>query len=218
MRFSLIIFDCDGVLVDSEPITNRVFCRMLNELGLEITFDETMRTFMGRTMQGCVEIIEQRLGRPAPPDFIDDYYRRILPAFEGQLQPVTGVVDALDAITVPTCVASSGSHEKMRTTLGLTGLLSRFDGRLFSGTEVARGKPNPDLFLYAAREMGHAPDTCAVIEDSVAGVEAAVAAGMTVFGYAGYTPPDALEGAGAIVFDDMRSLPELLADDNASES
>lgn len=211
-RWSLIIFDCDGVLVDSEPITNRIFCRMLNEIGLEISFDETMSTFMGRTMNGCVEIIEKRLGRPVPNDFIEEYHRRIIPAFEGELKAVRGVQAALDAISRPTCVASSGSQKKMRATLGITGLLPRFEGRLFSGTEVPRGKPFPDLFLHAAERMGAKPLECAVIEDSVPGVQAGVAAGMTVFGYAGFTPFERLLDAGAVVFDNMSELPRLLAE------
>ncbi|MCB2202096.1 HAD family hydrolase [bacterium] len=210
--WSLIIFDCDGVLVDSEPITNRIFCRMLNEIGLDISFKETMSTFMGRTMDSCVEIIEKRLGRPVPDNFIEEYHRRIIPAFEGELTAVDGVEAALDVLPVPTCVASSGSHEKMRATLGITGLLPRFEGRLFSGTEVPRGKPFPDLFLHAAATMGAVPERCAVIEDSVPGVQAGVAAGMTVFGYAGFTPSDRLLEAGALVFDNMRELPRLLAE------
>ena len=210
-NWSLIIFDCDGVLVDSEPITNRIFCTMLNEIGLKINFEETMSTFMGRTMDGCIRIIEERLGKPVPKDFIEEYHRRIIPAFEGELKAVEGVEEALDSLDCLTCVASSGAHEKMRATLGVTGLLPRFEGRLFSGTEVSRGKPFPDLFLYAAEQMGAKPSKCVVIEDSVPGAQAGIAAGMTVFGYAGFTPADKLLSTGAIVFDDMHELPELLS-------
>ncbi|MDX9858929.1 MAG: HAD family hydrolase [candidate division Zixibacteria bacterium] len=208
--WSLIIFDCDGVLVDSEPITNRIFRRMLNEIGLEISLEETMSVFLGRTMDDCVGIIEDRLGHAVPDNFIEQYHRRIIPAFERELKAVPGVETVLDAIPGPTCVASSGAHEKMRATLGVTGLLSRFEGRLFSATEVPRGKPFPDLFLHAAKTFGAEPSRCAVIEDSVPGVQAGRAAGMHVFGYAGFTPSARLEQAGALVFHHMRELPVLL--------
>lgn len=209
-RWSLLIFDCDGVLVDSEPITNRIFCRMLNEIGLDISFEETMSTFLGRTMEDCVGIIERRLGRAVPSGFIEDYHLRIIPAFERELKAVDGVESVLDGLTVPVCVASSGAHEKMRATLGVTGLLPRFEGRLFSGTEVSRGKPHPDLFLHAAKTLDALPRHCAVIEDSVPGVQAGVAAGMLVFGYAGFTPANRLREAGAIVFHHMSQLSGLL--------
>jgi HAD superfamily hydrolase (TIGR01509 family) len=124
---------------------------------------------------------------------------------------VDGIVEALDRIRTPTCVASSGSHEKMRYTLGKTGLYERFAGRIFSAAEVPRGKPAPDLFLHAAARMGVTPADCAVVEDSAVGVQAARAAGMPVFGYAGgVTPAARLEGPGTIVFRDMRELPGLL--------
>ncbi len=134
-------------------------------------------------------------------------------AVDAGLTPVDGLPEALAAITLPTCVASSGSHEKMQQTLGRTGLYERFAGRIHSATEVARGKPAPDVFLYAARRMGVAPSACAVVEDSRPGVEAARAAGMRSFGYAGgLTPASHLVGPGTVVFTDMRDLPGLLAD------
>ena len=210
MKWELIIFDCDGVLVDTEPVANRVLTEVLNELGLPVSYDETVRQFMGLPTATCVEIIESRLGRPAPAGFVEGYLSRLLEAFRQGLRPVHGVTSVLDRINVPTCVASNGDHEKMRLTLGLTGLLPRFKGRMFSVTEVERGKPHPDLFLHAARRMGCAPDTCAVVEDSVFGVQAALAAGMTSFGFAALTDPDALAAAGAKVFSDMSELPALL--------
>ena len=155
--------------------------------------------------------IEAHLGRPLPPDWEAPYRAWYREAFEAELAPVDGVVTALDAITVPTCVASSGTHERIRFTLGLTGLHARFDGRIFSVEDVVHGKPAPDLFLHAARRMGADPARCAVIEDSRYGIEAARAAGMRAFGYAGgLTPRHWLEGPGTVVFDDMRDLPRLL--------
>ncbi len=208
--FELVIFDCDGVLVDSEPVANVVFAEMLNELGLKVTIEDMYRDFMGHSVPNCIQIIEDRLGGPLPPDFMGKLNRRIRAALNLGLRPIDGIAGALDRISVPYCVASSGDHEKMRLTLGLTGLLERFDGRLFSVTEVARGKPHPDVFLYAAERMGASPARTAVVEDTQIGVQAGVAAGMTVFGYAGLSDPEKLSDAGAIVFNSMKLLPELL--------
>lgn len=210
-NFELVIFDCDGVLVDSERITNTVFAQMLNEQGLPVTLDDMFSEFVGRSMTQCLEIIENKLGRPVPERFLDQYDLRTKRALEEELQPVKGIKDALNAIDLPMCVASSGSHEKMRTTLGLTGLLERFTGKLYSVTEVQNAKPHPDVFLYAADKMGGAASRTAVVEDTRLGVRAGIAAGMTVFGYAELSSPQALAEEGAIVFDDMRDLPTLLA-------
>ncbi len=153
--------------------------------------------------------IERQLGRSVDWNAeFEDHYRD---SFEKELRPVDGTNEALDAITVPCCVASSASHEKMRFTLGLTGLWEHFDGRVFSVDEVERGKPAPDLFLYTAQRMGADPHRCAVIEDSVAGVTAGVAAGMHVFAFAGsVTSASHLSQDGVVTFSDMRSLPALL--------
>jgi HAD superfamily hydrolase (TIGR01509 family) len=208
--WELIIFDCDGVLVDSEPIANRILTRMLNELGLPISYEDTLRSFVGRSMSSCVQIIERRLGRSVPADFVRTYNARSFAAFEEELQPIPGVAEVLQRIRFPVCVASSASHEKMRATLGVTGLLPRFEGRMFSATEVGRGKPDPALFLHAARQMSAAPRGCAVVEDTVVGVQAGLAAGMTVFGFARAEAPEALAEAGARVFADMTDLADLL--------
>lgn len=210
VRFDLVIFDCDGVLVDSERITNTVFATMLNELGLSVTLGDMFHDFVGRSMSQCLEMIEARLGHPPPANLLEEYNARITVALTRDLQAVSGIEAALDAIDVPVCVASSGDHGKMKTTLGLTGLMDRFSDRLFSVTEVANGKPEPDVFLYAAERMGADPTRCAVIEDSAPGVRAGVTAGMTVFGYAALTDPASLEREGAVVFDDMAKLPALL--------
>ena len=211
--FELVIFDCDGVLVDSERIAVRVEAEFLAELGWPLSQAEIVERFMGRTTEYMDEAIEARLGSRLPGDWRDQFQRRYREAFAAELVPVDGVLDALDQIAVPTCVASSGSHDKLRFTLGHTGLYERFEGRIFSGYEVANGKPAPDLFLHAAARMGAGPARCAVVEDSLYGVLAARAAGMRVFGYAGgLTPADRLEGEATVVFEDMRELPRLLAD------
>jgi HAD superfamily hydrolase (TIGR01509 family) len=153
--------------------------------------------------------IERQLGRPI--DWEAEFERRYDEVFARELEPVEGIVEVVQALTVPTCVASSGSHARMDRTLGLTGLLDRFRGRIFSVDDVEHGKPAPDVFLHAARTMGVSPDRCAVVEDSVSGVTAGLAAGMTVFAYAGgVTSAAALALEGAVVFDDMRALPALV--------
>ena len=210
MSRELVIFDCDGVLVDSEAISNRILSAMLNELGLDIGFEETRRLFVGRSMSSCLSIIEDRLGRTAPEDFVRIYNERSFAAFEQELRPIPGVEQVLERLSVPVCVASSASHEKMRITLRLTKLLSYFNGRMFSATEVAQGKPDPALFLHAAERMRAAPGASAVVEDTLVGVEAGRAAGMTVFGFARDGDRAALAAAGAHVFEDMKQLTGLL--------
>jgi HAD superfamily hydrolase (TIGR01509 family) len=196
------------VLVDSEAISNRVLAGLLTEIGLPLTPEESIEAFLGRSWKTIQGWASER-GTEIDQDFRLRYRREMFAAFEEELEPVPGVVEALDAIALPACVASSGSHDKIRFTLGHTGLLERFDGRIFSATEVEHGKPAPDLFLHAAASMGWEPAATAVVEDSPAGVEGALAAGMTVFGYARVTPAARLNGAR--VFTDMAELPSLLA-------
>ena len=212
-KFDLIIFDCDGVLVDSEPITNRVFGEMLRELGMNVTLDDMFELFVGYSMAQCLQVVSERLGKMPPADFVQNYYNRASAALEAELTAVPGIVEALDQIKLPYCVASSGAHEKMRMTLGITGLLPRFEGKMFSATEVARGKPAPDIFLYAAGKLGVPPPACLVIEDTPPGVAAGVAAGMTVYGYSAQTPAARLLAAGAHrTFNDMSELATLVVD------
>ena len=212
MTWETVIFDCDGVLVDSEPISNRILTGMLNDLGLSYTVERTMDRFVGRSMPSCVALIEEELGGPAPADFGEEFHRRTVAAFEVDLEPVRGIRGVLDRLPWPHCVASSGDHAKLRATLTRTGLYDRFAGRIFSALDVARGKPHPDLFLHAAERMGAHPARCAVVEDSVLGVRAGVAAGMRVFAYTGTVGEAALAAAGAHeIFRDMSELPALLA-------
>ncbi|HTF60180.1 MAG TPA: HAD family hydrolase, partial [Actinomycetes bacterium] len=164
--FELVIFDCDGVLVDSERIGVRVEAEYLAELGWPLSEAEIVERFMGRTSEFMDEAVEAQLGSRLPSDWKDQFERRYREAFAADLVPVDGILEALDQITVPTCVASSGSHDKLRFTLGHTGLYERFEGRIFSGYEVANGKPAPDLFLHTAARMGAEPARCAVVEDS----------------------------------------------------
>ena len=210
-RFGLVIFDCDGVLVDSELITNRVFAQMLNELGITVSLEDMFERFVGRSMPQCVEIVTQLLGHPVPRHFVEEYHTRSATALKSELKAVPDIETILPAMRIPYCVASSGTHEKMHTTLGITGLLPQFRGKMYSVTEVARSKPFPDVFLHAARQQGVMPADCAVIEDTPTGVRAGVAAGMTVFGYCGLTPKQRLIEAGAHhTFERMRDLPGLI--------
>ena len=208
---SLVIFDCDGVLVDSERLGVRVEAEALAELGWPLTEQEVVERFMGRTSEAMRADVEAHLGRPLHPDWVAELDRRYEAVFRTELQAVDGVADTLDRLAIPTCVASSADHAKLRLTLGLTGLLDRFEGRIFSAQDVARGKPEPDLFLHAARTMGATPATSVVVEDSVPGVLAARAAGMRVLGYSGGLSAEAaLRDAGAVPFADMRQVPELI--------
>lgn len=207
----LVIFDCDGVLVDSEPVANRALGEMLRGLGLDLTQEQIFQTFVGYSMAHVMRVIESMLGRPPPENFLRDLQARTFAAFRTGLRAMPGIESALDRLSVPFCVASSGDHEKMQTTLGLTGLLPRFAGRIFSVTQVARGKPAPDVYLFAARQLGAEPSACVVVEDTPPGVQAGVAAGMTVFGFCAHTPADKLKAAGAHrTFDDLHALPEML--------
>jgi HAD superfamily hydrolase (TIGR01509 family) len=210
MQPDLIIFDCDGVLVDSEPISARILAEMLSEIGLPTTPAEADRRYRGRSMESCLQLVERALGAAAPEDFEEQLHRRTSAVFATELRPVPGVEGVLRELTLPYCVASSGSHAKMGTTLTATGLLSWFEGRLFSATEVERGKPFPDLFLHAAERMSAAPGRCLVIEDSVVGVAAARAAGMAVLGYVPAGDPSGLAAAGSRIFRRMSELPLLL--------
>ncbi len=212
----LVIFDCDGVLVDSEPLANVTLSRLLNAQGLDWSVAETMRRLMGLSLKSCVEICEAELGRKMPDDFGETLQAATYQTFrEAPLQAVPGVKPAIRALQqagLDTCVASSGAPEKMRFTLGLTGLWDLFDGRIYSSLQVPRGKPFPDLFLHAALDMNVQPFDCTVIEDSVPGVKAARSAGMRVLAYAGapYAHRDALAAAGGQLFDSMDELAGLV--------
>lgn len=206
----LVIFDCDGVLVDSERLSIEVDRRVLADLGWELSSDEIVHRFVGRSAAYFRSEIESFLGSPLRDDWEATYQPWYVAAF-AELIAVDGVERALDEIVTATCVASSGTHAKIRRTLGMTGLLPRFEGRIFSVDDVVVGKPAPGLFLHAADRLGVHPEHCAVVEDSRFGVRAARAAGMRVYGYAGgLTPAEWLEQEGAVVFADMRDLPDLL--------
>jgi len=213
MTPALVIFDCDGVLVDSEAIANRIMAEHITATGIPIAYEDCRARFVGGTLQRVMDTVEQWLGKPLPPGWKDDFEARRNEAFRRELKAVAGVEEVLQRLArvgTEICVASSGTIEKMELTLGLTGLKRYFGERLFSASMVAHGKPEPDIFLYAAEQMGYLPETCVVVEDSPTGVTAAVAAGMRVLAYAADTDAEILRAAGAHPFAEMAELPGLL--------
>lgn len=211
-RFDLVIFDCDGVIVDSEAITHRVFGEMLRELGLQLSARDMVRELQGRSLDDCLAFAQQRLGRTIPRARIDEYRACRDAALRAEVKPIEGVPDLLASLQVPYCIASSGRRDKMDVTLGATGMAAMFEGRVFSADDVRNAKPAPDLFQLAALRMGAEPSRTAVVEDSVTGVRAGCAAGMTVFGYAAETAADRLIEAGAnATFRHMSELQSLVA-------
>ena len=210
-RFDLVIFDCDGVVVDSERIVFEVFGSFIRSLGVHLTDEETRERFLGRSLADCMKIVERFRGSPAPAGSLERYTADRDRVLRERVEPVAGIRELLSALTIPYCIASSGGHDKMRITLGATKLMPLFEGRLFSATEVPRAKPAPDIFLFAAERMGASPARTVVVEDSVNGVLAGCAAGMTVFGYVDLTPAEKLSEAGATrTFTQMSELPALL--------
>ncbi|MCF3125723.1 HAD family hydrolase [Streptomyces arenae] len=213
MRYDLVIFDNDGVLVDSEPLSNTILAGYLTELGHPTSYEDSLRDYMGAAVHRVHDLVLERSGQRLPEDFDEVFHARVFAAFERELEPVDGAVEVLEKLAgdgVAYCLASSGSHERIRVGHRKAGLDAWFeDERIFSAQDVGRGKPAPDLFLYAAERMGVAPEKCVVVEDSPLGVQAAVAAGMDVLGFTAMTPAERLTGATQL-FGDLRELPDLL--------
>lgn len=209
---ALVIFDCDGVLVDSERLSQTVLREMLLEMGASLTYEETVLRFMGTSMATCVARITELLGHRPPDAFLEEFSRRTRSAFEAGLTRVPGVEQVLASLGVQYCVASNGNRAKVQFTLGHTGLLQRFEGRIFTVDDVRRGKPAPDLFLHAARTLGADPGRTTVVEDSPTGILAAKAAGMRAVGFAAMTPASRLRDAGAdAIAHTMREVQAALA-------
>ena len=221
MNFDAVLFDCDGVLVDSETLTNQVICDTLNAYGAQIDMATTMQAFLGRSLRENAGLIAQLIGKPAPESFFTDFLRDRDAALAARVQPIEGVGAVLDMLVSQNArfaVASGADVHKMGITLGRTGFLHHFqpkDGveRMFGCDHVAHSKPAPDVYLLAAKTLGADPARCAVIEDTPTGTRAGVAAGATVFAYAGAAhskPAELLAAGAAAVFADMRYLPRLL--------
>jgi len=213
--YDLVIFDCDGVLVESEELANRIYVDMFREYGHVLDYKETLHKFYGMTLESRLKISEQELGWKPPADFVPTFHERELELSETELQTVPHVRELVESITVPKCVASNGSRKEILFRLRIAGLLDHFDGAIFSGTEVAHPKPAPDVYLAAARSFNIAPERCVVIEDSILGVTAAVSAGMKVYGYTLFNSAEALRKVGAIPFSSMLEMKELLITENS---
>lgn len=213
-RVDLVIFDCDGVLVDSELIVSRVLADRMRQLGIQITDQECTRAFAGLDQAAAAQLITDRLGGAVPPGWFDALTVAVDAALRAQVTPVSGIVPVLQQLRVPACVASNGRPEKVALTLGSCGLAAYFEGRVFTAAEVARGKPAPDLFLLAASRMGVPPARCVVVEDSESGVAAARNAGMRVLRYA----PDGCAPEPVRAFRSMAELPSLLDLANGNRS
>lgn len=210
--FELVIFDCDGVLIDSERLAVRLESQLFTDMGWPMTESEATERFVGHPDTVIQTELERHLGRPV--DWENEFIPLYKDLFERELVLVRGVADMLERITLPTCIASNSLRASLEANLYLTGLFERFEGRIFCAEEVGRGKPAPDVFLHAARTMGIDPSRCVVVEDSAAGVAAARAAGMAVCAFAGgVTPRSRLEGDGVVIFEDMGELAALVHQD-----
>ncbi|MEM9578916.1 MAG: HAD family phosphatase [Pseudomonadota bacterium] len=208
----MVLFDCDGVLVDSEPLTAEVLRKSLAGHGLPLSRHDLDEMFLGGTIMGLADTARQ-MGAQLPASWIDDIYEEIFAVLGARVEVIDGiwqVLDALDGAGVAYAVGSNGPHRKMQVTLGRTGLIDRFHGRVYSREDVASPKPAPDVYLRAASDAGIAPVRCVVIEDSPNGARAGVAAGMQVFGFAAETPAARLDPVCDRVFARMRDLPALL--------
>ena len=220
VSFDAILFDCDGLLVDSEVITNRVLCTMLNERGWAISQEECTREFIGKMVKSQAALIEEKTGKPFNQEWLDEFYVRRNEALRADLVVIDGALDAVKYLHAQLngqiAVASGADRFKVEMQLQKVGLAPYFEGRVFSGHELPRTKPAPDVYLAASAALGIAPERCAVVEDSVTGVRSGLDAGATVFGYApggpGHSSAEDLLAAGVVqVFSDMAELPALLA-------
>ncbi|HBL77637.1 MAG: hypothetical protein A2W90_03010 [Bacteroidetes bacterium GWF2_42_66] len=210
MKFKCIIFDCDGILVDSEAISGKVLVEMTASVGFNLDLEYAIENFSGVSLKSTIEYIQKNAVTAFPADFEEEFRRRTFEAFKTDLKPVKGVAELLERLTVPYCTASSGPPEKLRLSLTTTGLIPKFENRIFSSYDIGSWKPNPEIFLYAAKEMGFQPNECAVVEDSIAGIKAARAGGFHVFALANNRNRGELEKLGATVFFAMNELDSLL--------
>ncbi|TBX28396.1 HAD family hydrolase [Nioella sediminis] len=218
-RPELVIFDCDGVLVDSETVSNRVLAENLTRHGLPMTLERCMELFVGGTMRGVGEQA-RGMGADLPADWVDEIYAETYAALRAGVDVIAGIpelLDHLDAARIPYAVGSNGSEAKMQITLGQNGLLDRFNGAIFSAHTLKTAKPDPDLYLAAAAHFSVAPDRAVVLEDSATGATAAARAGMRCLGYAPHGDGAALKAKGAEIIDSMYSVPALIGLQEAAE-
>jgi HAD superfamily hydrolase (TIGR01509 family) len=211
MKYKCVIFDCDGVLVDSEAISAQVLVEMAGDLGLFLSLDEAIIEFSGKSFQGIVSYIDERIKGNVPENFETRFREKTFAVFKSELQPIAGIHKILNGLSIPFCVASSGPLKKIVLNLTKVNLIDKFpQDNIFSSFEIGSWKPDPKIYLFAAEKMGFEPWECAVIEDSVYGVTAAVTGGFDTFAYAKSHNKKAFEDLGAIVFDSMENLEILL--------
>ncbi len=210
MKYKCIIFDCDGVLVDSESICNQVIVDLANQHGANIDLEYAMKTFVGTSLDFVIKDIESIIQKKLPSNFSSEYRRISFIRFQQEIQPVKGITEVLEQLEVPFCVASNGPLNKMALNLELTGLSKYFRGNMFSAHEINAWKPDPTLFLTAAKTMGFEPKDCAVVEDSLSGIKAGIAGGFDVFAFDHTNKMDESKQDGVTVFTEMSGLLELL--------
>lgn len=209
--FKLVIFDCDGVLVDSERLSNQIFIDMLSDMGVNITLQEVMENYVGIPLLDGLRTLAKKHKFIPPEDFIDKFNSKCLIVFENELQAIPGIMYIIAQIQTPFCVASNSRPEKVRAMLKITRLFDSFEGKIFTASQVKKPKPAPDVYIYASEAFNINPSDCLVIEDTPTGVSAAKAAGMTVYGYSAHSSAKRLLDAGAdTVFDNMKDLPLLI--------
>ncbi len=209
-KYKCVIFDCDGVLVDSETISNAVFVDMANELGANIDLKYALKYFKGSFFQECVDHVSKLIDSEIPQSFEKEYRQRSFDAFKANIKPIEGVLEVLQNIELPFCVASSGPENKIKLNLELTGLLPYFGDNIFSAYAIQKWKPDPGVFLLAAETMGYKPNACVVIEDSLSGIKAAVNGGFDVFGFTAHDINNELEALATKTFDNMSDLLEMI--------
>ena len=209
-KYKCIIFDCDGVLIDSESIAIGVLVDMANYLGANMDFKESMIGLKGKSLNTCLTLISKKIGKPLPVNFEKDYRINTFEAFRKKIQPIKGIKDVVERLKIPFCVASSGPENKIRLNLEITGLLPFFEGNIFSCYVIQKWKPEPDIFLWAAETMGFKPNECLVIEDSISGVRAAKAGDFDVFGYTEHDYNKELPPIATKTFNKMSDLLDMI--------
>lgn len=209
-KYKCIIFDCDGVLIDSESIAIGVLVDMANHLGANMDFKASLISLKGKSLNSCMDLISKRINKPLPLNFESDYRINTFEAFRKNIQPIEGIKEVIEQLEIPFCVASSGPENKIRLNLEVTGLLSFFEGNIFSCYAIQKWKPEPDIFLWAAKTMGFKPEECLVIEDSVSGVKAALAGGFDVFGYTEHDYRDELTKLATKTLKSMSQLKSMI--------
>lgn len=208
-----IIFDCDGVLVDTEKIGNGILLSMAQEHGFKMELEDAYRHFNGRNLKDCFAYIEEAINQKLPENFETEYREKSFEAFKTQVKPMEGVIDFIkniEKLNIPYCVASSGPEDKIRLNLEVAGLLDKFENKLFSSYQIGSWKPEPGIFLHAAKEMGFDVKDCIVLEDSKAGVKAGISGGFKVYGFANGFNNEDLEAEGAELFSSYEKLSEMI--------